>query len=85
MEIAVRLLGDDHPKTARAQIDLGGVLVSMDRLTEAEAVLLPAFDVTLAANGPDHPATTSSAKLVVDLYEKMNQPDKADPYRQYLE
>jgi hypothetical protein len=83
LEIARRMYGDDNPQTALAMMDEGIVLSKLRRYDEARSRLVPAFDIFLAKSGAEHPRTTTTAKALVELFEKTGDKDSAAKYRTY--
>jgi serine/threonine-protein kinase len=67
-------------KIARAQSELGGCLIDLDRWEEAEALLLESLAL-IRDGGVRHPvlARATVARLI-DLYETWGRPDAAAPY-----
>jgi hypothetical protein len=53
----------------------------MDRMEEAERLLLEAYDVLVAAEGIDAGRTRSARARLAELYDRVGAPDEAAKYR----
>ena len=78
------ILGDQHRNTLKSMSDLGAVYLQLDRLEEAEALLLEAYEAM-----KDHPNVVEVRKQetlerLIKLYEARGKPDEADAWRAQL-
>ena len=60
LDIQRRVLGPDHPDTARSINRLAGTLVSEGRNTEAEKLYRESLDIRRRILGPEHEETLST-------------------------
>ena len=73
-------LPEDHWRTADTASLLGGSLVGLGRLEEAEPLLVGAYENLVETRGPEHPFTTAARQRVVDLYTAWDRPADAVQY-----
>ena len=73
-----------HQRTAQALSLLGGAYTRLGRLSSAEEVLLNAFEIFRTRSGLTAGSTQLAVRRLVTLYDRMDRPDEADRYRQYL-
>src|SRR5207247_1651731 len=71
-----RKFGPDHRSVAKAQTEIGGVLIDAGQFASAEVALLEADRIGQAAKGITAAERTDSLKFLADLYETW---DKAEP------
>ncbi len=62
----------------------GRALAALERLGEAESVLLEAHRILAAALSNDHDQTTRVVGYLADLYDAWDKPDKAAEWRAKL-
>ncbi|MEJ2523264.1 MAG: toll/interleukin-1 receptor domain-containing protein [Gammaproteobacteria bacterium] len=82
VEGAVRVLGEEHTATQVYRYRLGIALMHLEAYEEAESVLLNAHGHLLEARGADHDWTQWSAKVLSELYERLDRPEEA---RQWMD
>lgn len=75
-------LGDGHDWTAEARVGVGECLLRLDRLEEAEPLLLEGRARLAEVEGPEGQRTRGVGALLVELYERWGRPDRAEPYRE---
>ena len=63
---------------------LGEALYHTEDREHAEAILLRAFDLSIAASDPHDPMTAKVAQLLIQLYESWNKPEEATKWRAML-
>ena len=70
----------NHLKIARAQSELGGCLIDLDRFEEAEELLLESFS-RVRDGGVRHPVLSRETRTrIINLYDAWGRPDAAAPY-----
>lgn len=84
LQIFEKSMGKDNPETALSLNNLGNIHVLQEKSDLAEPLYLRALEIRNEKLGLDHPDTQQSIKSLVSLYEKLNQPEKADAYRAML-
>jgi tetratricopeptide (TPR) repeat protein len=77
-------VGADDWRTARTQGDYGRCLAEMRRYGEAEEQLRAAEATLRLKLGDAHPRTKLNTQRLVELYEIMGEPDRAEEYRSRL-
>ena len=60
------MFGDVHPEVARSKHNIGFVLKSTGKASEARAMFAEAAAVRRAVLGPDHPDTKESERLAAE-------------------
>ena len=82
---AVSILEEVHPENhqelAHNRSRFGGILVALGRHAEAEPLLLDAFERLAEELGADHPRTREAASRLVELYEELGDPLRAESYQ----
>ncbi len=85
---AVSILEEVHPENhqelAHNRSRFGGVLVVLGRHAEAEPLLLEGFETLDEELGVDHPRTREAAARLVDLYEELGEPHRAERFQTVL-
>jgi len=84
LSIREKVLGPEHPYTGRVIFHLGNLNKITSRLFQAEPLLLRALDIWSKTLGLQHPWTQAAINGIIDLYAKMNQPEKAAYYQAML-
>ena len=79
LDIREKVLGPDHPDTARSLNNLAGVYVSQGRYKEAEPLYRRALEIHEKALGPNHPDTARSLNNLASLYDGQGQYKEAEP------
>ena len=78
-------LGRDFPEAwyliAKAESFLGTCLLALGNATEAEPFLVDSFADVLKWNGPDDYRTVETRSRIVQVYEELGLPAKADGWR----
>jgi non-specific serine/threonine protein kinase/serine/threonine-protein kinase len=80
-----RVSGPIHPDTLAALHNHGAVLVICDRLTEAEPMLLEAYQGCLKTFGDSHEHTRQVLASLVALYVRKKMADEAKRWREKLD
>ncbi|NIQ81622.1 MAG: hypothetical protein GTN93_26720, partial [Anaerolineae bacterium] len=75
---------EKEPENANFLRTLGEALYHTEDREHAEAILLRAFDLSIAASDPHDPMTANVAQLLIQLYESWNKPDEAEKWREKL-
>jgi len=75
---------EKEPENADFLRTLGEALYHSEDREHAEANLLRAFDLSIAASDPHDPKTGEVIQLLVKLYEAWDKPEKADLWRAKL-
>jgi len=78
---AEKSLPADSYYTAVFRGGYGRALLTLERFDEAERELVRSCNDLSTTLGPDHVYTRLYTDMLIDLYEKTNQPDKAAKYR----
>lgn len=81
LQIRLESFGEEHRSTSEIKSDLAAVLIATARYEEAETLLLDAYQRFDEDRGVDDPRTQRAARRLAELYEALDQPDKAKPYR----
>lgn len=84
-EIISKSLGPGHWRTAGAEIALGQALTGLQRYSEAEPLLLNAYQVARATRGAKSEIARTATTRLVALYEAWPKPERAAEYRAVLE
>jgi hypothetical protein len=71
----------EHWQVAEAASLCGESLVALGRLHEAESLLVESHALLLAQRGADDRSTRAAARRLVELYERLGQPDVARRYQ----
>ena len=79
-----RALPREHLTTGITIHKYGVCLTALERYGEAEATLLEAHEILIAAVGADHVHTQEVIPNLVTLYEAWGKPDKAAEWRAKL-
>ncbi len=79
VEIRVRELGKDHPRTLESMSNLANVYQVQDRLAEAEQLHLETLEIRKRVLGNEHPATLNSMNRVAVLYRNTDRNADAEP------
>jgi serine/threonine protein kinase len=82
--ITRRVLGRDHPEVAFVLINLGRARTDRKDFAGAEPILAEAYDIRRTRLGPAHPLTLRVVRMLVELYEVWNRPERAAHYRALL-
>jgi len=80
LAIRERVLGPDHPATARSLNNLGYLLQAMGELAAARPYYERALAIRERVLGPDHPATAGSLNNLGGLLDSMGDLAAARPY-----
>ena len=80
LEIARRVLGEEHPRTLSAMNNLGAMLNAQGRLRDAEPYLLQTLEIRRRVLGPEHPATLISVAWIGAAYLDQGRFAEAEPY-----
>jgi serine/threonine protein kinase/tetratricopeptide (TPR) repeat protein len=78
--VAERAYPEGSAGRAAYDLPLGNLLAERGRYREAEPLVLSAYEVYLATEGPDGPRTADAAAWLVKLYEAWGRPDDAARY-----
>ena len=79
LEIREKVLGPDHPDTARSLNNLAAVYYYTKEYAKAEPLFVRALDIKEKVLGPDHPDTTASIGYLATLYHDTGAYAKAEP------
>jgi tetratricopeptide (TPR) repeat protein len=82
--ILARKAVEKEPENADFLRTLGEALYHTEDREHAEAILLRAFDLSIAASDPHDPVTAEVVQLLIELYEAWNNPEKAEEWRAKL-
>src|SRR5262249_32978853 len=74
---SIKVLGEDHPRTALELNNLAGVLRTQGRHSEAEPLLRRALTITIRALGEDHPRTVAGYNNLAWLLDLQGKHDDA--------
>ena len=77
----LRLKGEGNRRTAESGSLLAECLMKLDRLDEAETLLLAAYPVIASSDGAAASAARRTLELLVDLYERKGNAAEAAKYR----
>lgn len=80
-QAALDSLGDKHPVTAGALRGKGRAAMRLQRFDEAETMLLAALDLQQATHGAGNTQVIQTRESLVELYEAMGKPERAEAYR----
>ena len=75
---------EKEPENADFLRTLGEALYHTEDREHAEAALLRAFDLSIAASDPHDPQTGEVIQLLIQLYESLDKPDKVNQWRAKL-
>ncbi|MFC1603944.1 protein kinase [Planctomycetota bacterium] len=75
---------EKEPENAGFLRTLGEALCHTEDREHAEAILLRAFDLSIAASDPHDPKASEVIQLLIDLYEAWNKPEEAKEWRAKL-
>ena len=75
-----KILGDQHPDTARTRDNLGSVLAALGRFEEAEREIRAALKVREATLGPEHPELATSYTNLGAMFEERGDFANAEPH-----
>ena len=79
-----RTMGDDYWVVGAIRFNFGKLLLGEDRFGEAEAQLVPAYDILSRGLGPDSRRAVLAAERLAAFYETRGRPDRAAHYRALL-
>jgi tetratricopeptide (TPR) repeat protein/CHAT domain-containing protein len=86
VEVAKRILGPDHPKTADALNNLGFIFQKIGDYAKAVPLYQEALRICQEILGPEHPATAVGLNNLAGLYWETHEYAKAEPlYREALQ
>lgn len=77
-------LGLNHPHTAIFQYNLAILYMALGTYTKAELLFIKSVSIRVNALGLEHTDTQKTIQGLIETYEKLNQPKKADEYRAML-
>ncbi len=80
LEDRLRVFGPQHGKTFLTSASLGRSLMKLERFSEAESFLLPAYKGLAEVLGEEHRYTVIVGRYVYDLYTSWDKPDLAKLY-----
>ncbi|MHC4536625.1 MAG: hypothetical protein ACYS6K_21970 [Planctomycetota bacterium] len=72
---------EKEPENADFLRTLGEALYHTEDQEHAEAILLRAFDLSIATSNPHDPKTAEVMQLLIQLYESWDKPEKANQWR----
>ena len=75
---------EKEPENADFLRILGEALYHTEDREHTEAILLRAFDLSIAASDPRDPKTVEVMQLLIQFYESWGKPEKADEWRAKL-
>ena len=75
---------EKEPENADFLRTLGEALYHTEDREHTEAILLRAFDLSIAASDPRDPKTVEVMQLLIQFYESWGKPEKADEWRAKL-
>jgi tetratricopeptide (TPR) repeat protein len=75
---------EKEPENADFLRTLGEALHHTEDREHAEAILLRAFDLSIAASDPHDPKTVEVMQLLIQLYESWDKPEEAAKWRAKL-
>ncbi|MGD8501598.1 MAG: hypothetical protein PVJ86_13180 [Phycisphaerales bacterium] len=75
---------EKEPENADFLRTLGEALYHTEDREHAEAILLKAFDLSIAASDPHDPKAGEAIQLLIRLYESLDKPEKAAQWRAKL-
>lgn len=81
LAIYIGALPDDHYEVAAARHELGRVLLAQGKLGEVEALLTRAYGARESLYGADDPSAIETARLLADLYTRLDRPENAERFR----
>ncbi|MFN7218041.1 tetratricopeptide repeat protein, partial [Microcystis sp.] len=85
LAIRKKVLGDNHPNTARSLNNLAGLYESQGRYSEAEPLYKQALAIKKQQLGDNHPSTATSLNNLAALYRVQGRYSEAEPlYQQAL-
>jgi len=84
LAIFEKVQGAEHPDTAKSQISLADLNRNRGKYAEAEPLYQKAVTVLEKSLGLEHPWTIEAINGIIDLYERMNLPEKDAHYRAML-
>ncbi len=79
-----RVYGFEHPETGKLMNNLGHLLYEQGKDAEAEPFLVNAVSIRKKTFGAVNPQTQLSIKILLEVYEKLGRPVKAEEYRKLL-
>lgn len=82
LELRRENLPEEHRLVSELKNSLGAALIGLQEYTEAETLLLDAYQRLLGDRGPDDPRTKYSARLLADLYDGTGDSEQAARYRE---
>lgn len=77
VEIFSKVLGPQHAGTARVRVQLGRAMLELDRLDDAERELVHAYQALRESLGREHPRTDRVREALAELYERLDDPERA--------
>jgi eukaryotic-like serine/threonine-protein kinase len=81
LDMATEHLGPEHPYVLIFANNYGECLTRMRRFAEAEPLLLNTQSALLKSLGPKHDRVLKARVRLADLYDAMQQPERAAPWR----
>jgi hypothetical protein len=75
---------EKEPENADFLRTLGEALYHTEDREHAEAILLRAFDLSIAASDPHDPEAGEVIQLLIQLYESLDKPEQAEKWRAKL-
>jgi serine/threonine protein kinase/tetratricopeptide (TPR) repeat protein len=86
LESRKRVLGEEHPSTLNATVDLANLYSAQGRYAEAEPLYQQTLEMQKRVLGEEHPSTLSSMNNVATAYSQQGRYAEAEPlYLQMLE
>ncbi|MGB2864169.1 MAG: hypothetical protein WBC05_12640 [Sedimentisphaerales bacterium] len=82
--LLARKAAEKEPENADFLRTLGEALYHTEDQEHAEAALLRALELSIAASEPRDPVTTEVIQLMIQLYESWEKPEKAEEWRAKL-
>ncbi|MBL8942003.1 MAG: tetratricopeptide repeat protein, partial [Myxococcales bacterium] len=80
IELFAAALGDAHPDTMAARVNLGGALARLDRTDDALAALDPIVAPALAVWGEDHPSTARLFGVIGNAWLRKGELARAETW-----
>jgi tetratricopeptide (TPR) repeat protein len=79
LKVRRRVLGEEHPDTIDAMINLAEAYRNLDRDSDAERLLLRTLDISRRALGEEKSQTLNAMNNLATLYSSQGQHEKAEP------
>jgi hypothetical protein len=77
LAIRAAKLGEEHLSLAKTRFELGTLLLERSAYSEAEPLLIRAYDVRAHRLGVNHPQTRAALEALSNLYVAAGKPEKA--------